>query len=123
MFELRSINDVFERIQHPLLEICEGELEDFSAIVRACQNDEAKILVAPDIFVIVHEDPDAFLIWVAHSSGVGGVVSYLPELERLAKACGYKRIRFRTRRKGFEKVLDEGWKKMIEWEKELVDGT
>ena len=123
MFEIEEIDSVMGEVYNDLYDICEGDEEDIQAVINSCRTQEARLLVAKDVFVIVSAETDTFVIWIAHSSGTMGVQYFLPELERLAKSCGYSKIRFSTRRKGFEKLLKDGWKAKIEWEKELVDGT
>lgn len=122
MLSLANIEDVYDEVFPILLSICKDE-EDAHSVIKVLLEGDARLLVSPTCFIVVTTEEDALLIWVAHSTAQDGIKRYLPELEHLALHSGHKSVRFRTERNGFEKMLKDGWKKVITWEKELVDGA
>ena len=79
-------------------------------IITACKQNRAFCFVSNDRKTTVVLEPIAdeyptVHIWIAHSTQDDALKTYEPEIERLARAIGAKRLTFTSKRKGYQRAL------------------
>lgn len=79
-------------------------------IITACKKNRAFCFVSNDRKTTVVLEPIAdeyptVHIWIAHSTQGNALKTYEPEIERLARAIGAKRLTFTSKRKGYQRAL------------------
>lgn len=117
----------FSRLAAPVLADEDDTAEDIRA---ACRADEAWLFGNADAYLVLQYQlrPATarmqLLVWLAVSRGPQGCIPRnLPFVEEVARRLGASRVLFRTRRKGFERVMPDGWRAdHIIWTRELADG-
>jgi hypothetical protein len=117
----------FQRRAAPVLADEDDTTEDIRA---ACRAGEAWLFGNEDAYLVLQYQlrPATarmqLLVWLAVSRGPSGCIARnLPFVEEVARRLGASRVLFRTRRKGFERAMPDGWRAdHIIWTRELMDG-
>jgi hypothetical protein len=103
----------------------EGSDDTAEEVLALCRAGGAFLLASGRAFVVVQVVVGAggldLLVWAAVSRGARNcIAAHLAELERMARAMGAAKLIFKTGRRGFERVMPEGWSiRQYVWAKEL----
>lgn len=114
----------FWHVLKPLLEeMTEKGFDDpLEEVYHFCRSGQANLLINEDGFVIVTPEENTMLMWVGRSFKPDHDIfkDYEGQLCDIARSAGFKAIRFKTYRKGFERTLSKEWQmKHTVWEKPL----
>lgn len=126
-----DIRQHWTRIKPQLEEV----LEKFNGIPEevyaACRGSLAHLFVTEDEtgWVVLKEYPDPdngqkiLFVWAGYQENNGNSgISYLEDVKQIGKEIGAEVVRFRTNRKGFERVLGPEWEVgHIEYESRIIN--
>ena len=107
-----------------------GEDDGADDIREACRAGEAWLFGDAEGYLVLQYQlrpatrSMQLLVWVAVSRGARGCIGrQLPFVEELGRRLGASRVLFRTRRKGFDRIMPPGWRAdHIIWTRGLGDG-
>jgi hypothetical protein len=110
-----DIRREWDRIKGHVADIL-GDDERPEEVYAECRSGKAHLYLCDHGFVVLKRyvrddtgEPEV-LIWLGYGEGGKDLANlYLPELEALARKAGAKSLAFRTRRRGFERILNTRW--------------
>ncbi len=124
-----DVRDYWQQIKPHVEEILKGYDDIPEEVYAACRGGYAHLFMGEDDvgFTILKETLEGtrknLFLWISYkkqeSNSTDGM-SYLEDIEQIAKQIGAKSMTFRTKRRGFERVLGSDWRVgFIEYEKKL----
>ncbi len=123
-----DIRREWPRIRQEVAAILAGDDEPPEELYAECRFGRAQLYTCPEGFVVLkkyrREDngrPE-LLLWMAQGAGGGLLRRYLPQLEQIARDTGAATLAFRTRRRGFERLLDQRWRlRAVEYQLDIQE--
>lgn len=130
--ELRpaDIRREWPRIRAAVTAILAGDEETPEEVYAECRYGRAQLYVCEQGFVVLKKYPredsarPELLVWLAQGEGVGLLHRHLPQLELIAREIGAATLAFRTRRRGFGRLLDGRWQlRALEYQLKIEEQT
>lgn len=123
-----DIRREWPRIRGAVAAILAGDGETPEEVYAECRFGHAQLYTCPEGFVVLkkyrREDngrPE-LLLWLAQGAGGGLTPRYLPQLEQIARDVGAATLALRTRRRGFERLLDPRWRlRAVEYQLDIQE--
>ncbi|AXQ30439.1 hypothetical protein D0B54_17925 [Solimonas sp. K1W22B-7] len=116
MLQPADIRREWPRIAAQVAAILQGDEETPEEVYAECRFGRAQLYRSADGFVVLKKYPredtgrPELLLWLAHGEGGRDLLrQYQPQLIDIARAVGAATLAFRSRRRGFERLLDERW--------------
>ena len=123
-----DIRREWPRIRDAVAAILAGDGETPEEVYAECRFGRAQLYVCAQGFVVLkkylREDNGCpeLLVWLAQGEGGGLLQAHLPQLERIARELGAATLVFRTRRRGFARLLDARWQlRALEYQLEIKE--
>jgi hypothetical protein len=122
-----DVREVWEEIKSNLANTLHPD-NSLEECYHLCRTGQAHLFTCPEGFVILQEkmnnNKKTLFIWIAYGIGGNLITTHLPDLEQIAKEIKATEISFHTKRRGFQRVLPEGWEiNYVEWKKKIDYGT
>lgn len=115
---LGDIGREWDRIRGSIAEILAHDDDRPEDVYAAVVNRQASLFVCDEGFVvlrIIHVPQRGLcecLVWLACGIGAPGHIErYIDQLKELARAGGASRLKFRSNRYGFDRLVESGWRR------------